>query len=59
VVEALQDLAKSTLADLLYDLEAESDLVILGNAVVAVTIIVPIIYYPLSFGRVYLEFIGG
>jgi hypothetical protein len=59
VVEALQDLAKSTLADLLYDLEAESDLVILGNAVVAVAIIVPIIYYPLSFGRVYLEFIGG
>jgi hypothetical protein len=52
-------LAESTLAYLLYDLEAESYLVVLGNAVVAVTIIVSIINYPLSFGRVYLEFIRG
>lgn len=59
MVEALQDLSESTLAYLLYDLEAESYLVVLGNAVVAVTIIVSIINYPLSFGRVYLEFIRG
>lgn len=59
MVKALEDLSKCTLANLLNDLEAEADLVVLGDTVVAVAIIIAIINYPLGLGRMYLEFIGS
>jgi hypothetical protein len=59
VVEAFQDLAEGTLAYLFYDLESETYLVIFRNPVVTICIIVAVINYSFSFGRMNLEFIGG
>lgn len=59
MVKALEDLSKCTFANLFYDLEAEADLVVLGDTVVAIAIIIAIINYPLGLGGMYLEFIGS
>ncbi len=52
VIEALEDLAESTLADLFNDLKSESNLIILRYPVVAVAVIVSVVNDPLSLGRV-------
>ena len=59
MVEAFEYLSECALSDLFDDLEAESDLIVLGYAVIAVAVVVPVVDDPLGLGRVYLELVRG
>ena len=59
MVIALENLSESAFTNLFDDLEAESDLIVLGNAVIAVAVIVAVVDYPLGLGRMDLELVGG
>ena len=59
MVYAFKHLSKGTLAYLLNNLEPESNLVVLAYPVVSVSIIIPVIDYPLSLSSVYLMLISS
>ena len=48
MVEAFEYLSECALSDLFDDLEAESDLIVLGYAVIAVAVVVPVVDDPLG-----------
>ena len=49
VIEAFEHLAESTLSNLLDDLEAETNLVVLRDSVITVLVVVAIVHDALSF----------
>ena len=51
MIKALKYLPKSSLTNLLDDLEPETYLIILANAIVPISIIIAIVHYPLCVGR--------
>ena len=57
MIEALEDLSESALANLFDYLEAEPNLIILRYAIVPVGVIIAVVNDPLSLGRVYLELV--
>lgn len=57
MVDALEDLPEGALANLLDDLEAEADLVVLADAVVTVRVVVTVVHDALCLSRVDLVFI--
>ena len=59
MIETFQDLTESTLSYLFYDLETETNLVILWNPIVTISIIIAVIDDSFSFGGMNLEFIRG
>lgn len=59
VVHTFKDLTEGSLANLLNDLESEANLVILCDSVVAISIIIAIVYNPLSLCGMYFVFISS
>ena len=57
MIIALEDLSEGTFTNLFDDLEAEADLIVLRNAIVAVAIIIAVIYYPFGFCGMDFKFI--
>jgi hypothetical protein len=59
VIEALEHLAESTLSNLLDDLEAEANLIVLRDSVITVLVVVAIVHDALSFRWVDFVLIGS
>lgn len=57
MVKTFQDLAESSLANLLDNLKTESNLIILRDPVVSIRVVIAIVYYSLSFSRMDFVFI--